>query len=291
MIKGIVAAVPKNTVRNEDTAFMRLTGVEERRIAVGRENTLSLGAKAVDVLLESLGWSAASIGTVICVTQTPACRMPHNSAAIAQHIGLENRPCFDVNLACSGYVYGLWLASKMRSRTLLVVGDTVSKLTDGTDKLFGDAVTATAVEHDRYSASRFVVGTAATGYDDLIADPTIRMDGAEVMKFALESVPPLVFETTQNCRIDWHLFHQANKAIIQRIVGKCKIDPAKAPINIQKYGNTSSASIPLLMCDSEATQALKTRRNRIALFGFGAGFSYAGALLDTMPIKVLEVVE
>lgn len=296
MIKGIVSAVPANIVKNTDESFIKMTGVRERRIA-GAVTTGEYGFIAADKLLHDLAWNPKDVGALIFVTQTPDVRMPATACKVAAMLGLKCA-AFDVALACSGYVYGLWLASRIGGRVLLIAGDTVSRMCDINDRstypLFGDAVTATAIEVPQgFEATKpaFHLGTDGTGFSSLIADPLIKMDGAEVMNFALQTVPKLVADVTMNAHVDWHFFHQANEFLLKHIVKKCGIAPETAPMNIAKYGNCSSASIPLVMCDGAATPLLKSRSNRVGLYGFGAGFSWGGVMLDLEPLQVCEVVE
>lgn len=289
MIKGIVSAVPKNTVVNTDEAFIRATGVRDRRIVTGGQDVLTLAEDAANRLLDAMEWTVDSIDVLIFVTQTPTVRMPAMACILAGRLGM-NCMAFDVNMACSGYVYGLNIAEQFSSRVLLICGDTISKIAAPDDKLFGDCVTATAIDKSRVSMT-FILGTDGSGADKLTADPVIRMDGAAVMNFALGHVPQLVHDTTMNCNVDHYFFHQANMMILSQIGKKCNLDMGKVPFNIGKYGNTSSASIPLLMCDSQSTDALKTKNNRIAMFGFGAGWSWGGALMELEPLEVCEVIE
>lgn len=297
MIRGIVSAVPANIVKNDDAAFVKMTGVAERRVTTDK-TTGDYAALAADHLLRLLKWNPREVGAIVFVTQTPDVRMPATACKLA---GMLNMNCaaFDVNLACSGYVYGLWLAHKIGGRVLLIAGDTVSRMCDPNDKstypLFGDAVTATAIEVPTGIEAIppiFKLGTDGAGFDSLIADPLIRMQGAEVFNFALRAVPKLVSNTTMGAHVDYFLFHQANLTMLKHLQKKCGgIPDGIFPTNIERYGNTSSASIPLLMCDSAATEALKSRRNRVAMFGFGAGWSYAGCMLDLEPLQVCETVE
>lgn len=292
MIRGIISCVPANVVKNEDEAFIRATGVRERRIANNGLHTAALGTKAALHLLDKLHCPPDAIGALVVVTQTPMVRMPATACIIAAGLGI-NCPAFDVNLACSGYVYGLQIAfalAREYDTVLLIAGDTVSTMTRPDDKLFGDAVTATLVEWES-SCINFKLGTEGMGFESLIADPLIRMDGAAVVNFALQTVPKLVADTTTNAFCDWYFFHQANGMILKHLTKKCNLDPQKVPTNIEKYGNTSSASIPLLMCDSGATERLKETRNRVAMFGFGAGWSWGGVMLELAPLQVCEVIE
>lgn len=291
MIRGIVSCVPKNVVKNEDDAFIKMTGVRERRIATNEQDVLTLGFRAAVRLLDGLGWTPESIGAIVFVTQTPTVRMPCMAAILAGRMGLTCA-AFDIGQACAGYVMGLWVAETLAQRVLLIVGDTVSKMCPPDDKLFGDCVTATALENTGKNwAISAEFGTDGTGWKHLVADPSLRMNGVEVMNFALRTVPPLVRSVTMNANVDYYLFHMANEFILKQVMKKCSLPEIKVPMNISRYGNTSSASIPLLMADSAATEVLKGRTNRIAMIGFGAGFTHAGIMLDLEPLAVCEVVE
>lgn len=294
MIAGIVAAIPANTERNDDEQFIKATGVRERRIARDQD-TVDLGYAAAIELIRALHWLPSQIAAIIVVTQTPANAMPGNAAVLADMLGCKCA-AFDVNMACSGYVYGLAIAEQFNGSgdVILIAGDTVSKMIASTDKssgmLFGDCVTATAIAQDLELAD-YTLGTDGTGYGKLIADPKIRMDGAEVMTFALRTVPDLVRRTIDGNWPEFYLFHQANEMILKHIAKKLGLRDEQVPMNIGKYGNTSSASIPLLMCDSEVTQALLTRNVQCGLFGFGAGWSWGGVMMGIGPLEVCKTVE
>lgn len=293
MIKGIVTAVPKNRVEVKDAKFKAATGVAEHRAVVAGQDTLTLALAASKRLLNAVEWAPADLSAIICVTQSAPARMPAMACAVAGHLGARCA-AFDVNLACSGYPYGLVLASVFGGRhTLLITGDTVTSMVAQGDaangRLFGDAVAATAVHDGKFINVR--LGTDGEGFDKLKAAPFIEMDGPAVFNFALQTVPKLIADTTMNGFYDWLFLHQANGALLKNIVRKAGLDKKKVPSNIWKYGNTSSASIPLVMCDSDATAALKTKNNRVAMAGFGAGWSYSGLMLDLEPLKVAEVLE
>lgn len=296
MIRGVVAAVPKNVITNVDEAFIKATGVRERRIAPPDMTALNLAEVAMFGLLgnQQLGWHGQNdkLDAIICVTQTASSKMPGNAFRLASFLGAKC-PAFDVNLACSGYIYGLWLAHKIGGRVLLIAGDTVSKMAPPDDMLFGDCVSVTAIETqgEMEHPVNWVMGSNGSGYKHLIADPVIRMNGPEVMNFALQNVPQLVHDTTMNATCDTYLFHMANKLILDSIMKRCKIPAHKMPMNISRWGNCSSASIPLLIADGSCPDLLNHARSRVAMFGFGAGWSTAGCMLDLDMLLVSEVVE
>lgn len=301
-ITGVACAVPRNVVKNTDERSVKMVGVQERRHGDDSSGLLILAEQASNRLLREMGWPSAD--AIVFVTQTAPRRMPSISCELQDSLGFpKSTLAFDLNMACSGYVYGLWVAASLRlPRVLLVVGDTISKFLDPADAstypIFGDAVSATALERDPDNANariEFVGGTDGGG-DTILFLPTdgdcyLRMDGSSVFQFALSTVPGLIEQTTMNGYVDFLLLHQANATMLQHIVKKSKIDPAKVPSNIARYGNTSSASIPLLMCDSECSESLRTKTNTIAMCGFGAGLSWGGILTETkpMPCSVVEV--
>jgi 3-oxoacyl-[acyl-carrier-protein] synthase-3 len=228
---------------------------------------------------------------------------------------------FDVNLGCSGYVYGLWLAASLIQsgcrRVLLLAGETSSRLVDPTDRgtaiLFGDAGSASAIEHDPAApAMNFRMGTDGSGAGALIVpqggfravdpdraftlDPTrLHMDGGEVFTFTLRAVPKLVADTLADAglageAVDAYLLHQANRFMLRHIGKKIgATDIERLPINIERYGNTSSATIPLLLADDMA-QRLTTGSARLMLVGFGVGLSWGAVLAEFGPLACAEVI-
>lgn len=293
MISGIVCAVPKNVEENSDEKLIQATGVLQRHVVTEKQDVFSLGFAAAQRLLDELGWSADTLNAIIFVTQTSPVRMPAIACALAFKLGARCA-AFDVNLACSGYVYGLSIAATFGlRRTLLIAGDTVSRMVGdgdaGSRALFGDCVTATAIDEGRFINAR--LATDGSGFDDLKADPFIKMNGLEVFTFATGRVPQLIREVSMGAHVDLLLLHQASEPIVRQIGKKLKYPDERVPCNIMGYGNVSSASIPLLMVDSEATPALRGKANRVVLCGFGAGFSMGALLMDLPPIPVLDVVE
>lgn len=205
------------------------TGVTTRHVSAGRLCSSDLCCAAAKRLLDQLGWSADSVEAIVFVSQTPDFVLPATSCTLHARLGLaKNSPAFDVGLGCSGYVYGLWIAANIvaasgLSRVLLLVGDTIPRLTSPQDRstalLFGDAGSATAIEANASAAPlTFVLGTDGTGAKNLIvpaglsrhphdgqsacrqiaegnnarSSEDLFMDGAEVFAFTLREVPPLV---------------------------------------------------------------------------------------------------
>lgn len=306
-ISGVSCAVPRRVVANDgaNARTAKMVGVEERRFVDESDDLLCLAEAASFRLMKELQWHASAVDALVFVTQTSPRRMPSIACELHEELALPHHvPAFDLNMACSGYCYGLWVAASLRvPKCLLVVGDTISRFLDPEDAstypIFGDAVSATALELTGDPVGiEFVGGTAGSGADSLYVTSgergwdreRLHMDGQAVFQFALSTVPKLVEETSLNGYTDFHLFHQANKMMIEAIARKAKLDLARVPFNIARYGNTSSASIPLLMCDSEATEALRSRKCVVCMYGFGAGYSWGGIRTEVEAIN-LSLVE
>jgi 3-oxoacyl-[acyl-carrier-protein] synthase-3 len=279
--------------------------------------------RAATELLSDLQWDASEIGLLVFVSQTPDFALPATACVIHGTLKLSpNCAAFDVNLGCSGYVYGLWMIAQLMQsgrikKALLLVGDT-TYFSDESDRstamVFGDAGAATALEYQPHSDEwHFVLGSDGKGAHNLIVpksgarqwvpddprmagkDPTkLFMDGGEIFNFTLRAIPPLgqaLFEysNTTITSFDAFLFHQANMFMLTHLAKKMKLPRERVPINIDRFGNTSSASIPLLLCDSIAG-ALRERPTRIAMFGFGVGYSWAAADIRSKPLRVARIV-
>jgi 3-oxoacyl-[acyl-carrier-protein] synthase-3 len=302
---------------------VKMIGVNSRRWVAEESTTSDLCAEAGRALLTKLGWKPQSVDAVIFVSQTPDFRLPASACVLQNKLGISvSCIAFDVNLGCSGYPYALWLGMTMiqsgaAKRVLLAVGDTISKLVDSDDRatamLFGDAGTVTALQVSQEEGlASFILGTDGRGAENLIVpegafracssdvrlegrnSDCLFMDGGEIFNFTLKSVPPLVadlmdFSGNSVESIDYFLFHQANQFMLKHLAKKSKIPLNRFPINIDRYGNTSSASIPLLL--SSDLESLKLRSHNLALFGFGVGYSWGAANIAIGPINVLDVIE
>jgi 3-oxoacyl-[acyl-carrier-protein] synthase-3 len=303
---------------------VKMTGVKTRHWVEDGVTTSDLCAAATDRLLDRLGWERDSVDGLIFVSQTPDYRLPATSCVLQDRLGLRTGIfAFDVSLGCSGYPYSLWLAMMMvqtgaAKRILLAVGDTSSIMNDSDDRgtalLFGDAGTVTAVEATTPDSdpAYFILGTDGQGADNLIvAEGAFRkreatgklegrqldklfMDGGEVFNFTLKAVPGLVRDTlaaagNQVDDYDMFLMHQANAFMIRHLAKKAKLPPEKVPINIDRYGNTSSATLPLLMATDMADELMSGDR-QVAMFGFGVGYSWAASSMRIGPLRCCETI-
>lgn len=304
---------------------VKMIGVQQRRIADDSITTRDLCGAAGKKLLDGLNWSLDSVDALIFVSQTPDFRLPATACALHSDLGLSKATiAFDVNLGCSGYPYALWLGMTMiqsgaAKRVLLAVGDTISKIVDPSDRstalLFGDAGTMTAIEASSEGRASFVLGTDGSGATNLIVpagafrdyskcgdlrlvekkSDSLYMDGGEIFNFTLRSVPALVDYLSEITQIqtqayDYFLFHQANLFILKHLAKKMKLPMEKIPINIDEYGNTSCASIPLLMT-TKLKDSLMKAPLQICMFGFGVGYSWGAASLRVGPLGFTDAIE
>lgn len=334
-IAGICTAVPRERInffdspdlfpREEVERLFANTGIAEIRIAPDKMIVSDMCAAAAERLMEKLGWERSSIDLLVLITQGPDVPLPATACLIQNRLGLPTScAAFDVNLGCSGYVYGLWMVSQMlasmkKGRALLLVGD---KSTGGvrpgdrsTLSLFGDAGAATAIElcddenpayytagtdgsgavylnlkagRDRYPIPVTQTGSAPEEYERLMRETKIHLSGGEVFAFTLRVVPKLIKETLNLAgvdeeKIDHYVFHQANKFILTHLAKKMKLPEGRSLLDLEKWGNTSSASIPLTIC-SKLSESLQSQSKKICMAGFGVGWSWAACVLDLGPL-------
>lgn len=340
-ISAIAACVPQKIEYNKDLGYMmsdeeiqkaiQNIGIEERRIAEPNVCASDLCFKAAQQLLNDNAIDPHSIDVLIFVSQTSDYHQPATAAILQHKLGLsKNTLAFDINLACSGYVYGLSTAYAYAqndgvNRVLLLVGETMSKIVSRYDKvntpLFGDAGTATLIEKgEQFGKAVFSLHTDGKGAEvmmipdggfrnpvsaDSFSEETdangdkrtrlqFRMDGMAVFNFGMSEEPRDVKNLVEAAgldlgQVDLLIYHQANKFMTDFFSKWLKFDKAKTPYSISKYGNTSSASIPLTIV-SELYDAYPERK-KVILSGFGAGLSWGSVLLDLNSCKISEITE
>lgn len=339
-IKAIAACVPSHIEYNSDLGYFMSNeeiqkaitniGIEERRIADDNVCASDLCYKAAAKLLEDNQIDSSSIDALIFVSQTSDYHQPATACVLQHKLGLS-KEClaFDVNLACSGYVYGLSTAyayanTEGVNRVLLLVGETMSKIVSRYDKvntpLFGDAGTATLIEKGNYGKSTFSLHTDGSGAQvmmipdggfrnrctpDSFAETIdangdkrnnlqFRMDGMAVFNFGMSEEPRdvknlIAAAGVELADVDLLIYHQANRFMTDFFTKWLKFDKTKTPYSIQKFGNTSSASIPLTMV-TELRDAYPNRKN-VVLSGFGAGLSWGSVLLDLRACQISDLIE
>ncbi|AJZ57641.1 3-Oxoacyl-[acyl-carrier-(ACP)] synthase III family protein [Paraburkholderia fungorum] len=305
---------------------VKMIGVDRRRWADENTSAGDLCRKAGEKLLAGLGWQADSIDALIFISQTPDYRLPGTSFVLQAALGLPTSClALDINLGCSGYPQALWLGMNLiqsgaAKRVLLAVGDTISKMIGPNDRsttlLFGDAGTMTALEASPGDApSHFVIGADGKGVRNLIvpsggfkaydaaadermidkSPECLFMDGGEIFNFTLNAVPKLIARTLEIAGSDKYaydafLFHQANLFMLKHLAKKAGLPADRVPTNIGEYGNTSCASIPLLMT-TELKDRLKKETLQLGMFGFGVGYSWASAALAVGPLDIVDTIE
>jgi 3-oxoacyl-[acyl-carrier-protein] synthase-3 len=317
-IAGWAALAPEQRLTNHDLEarvdtsdewIVARTGIRERRIAGPGETTASLGADAAAAAIKHAGLTPAEIDFLIVATATPEQPIPHTGAFIGDRLGMRCGS-FDLNAGCAGFVYGLATASGLLDlgmRTILVVGaETLSRIIDPDDRstcvLFGDGAGACVVRPaaegggllaadfgcDGSAASLLQVpagGSRRPASADTVAhhEHYLQMQGQEVFKRAVRAVvdSSLTALDRAGCAaadIDWFIPHQANIRIIDAAAQRLGITPERTVVNIDRYGNTSAASIPLALF--EAVDAGRVRDGDLLLLsGFGAGMTWASAVL------------
>ena len=300
-IRGTGRFAPAKIVTNDDLAkivdtsdewITTRTGIKQRRFCAEGEDGGGLSIAAARQALENSGLDPAQIGCVICATIAGRYLSPSNACLIQMELGLpQDIPVLDLNAACSGFVYATAAArgllegcgSDSRPYALIVGCEQLSVLMDMTDRstcvLFGDAAGAAIF---RLCDTPFAVDLGARG-DMAITVPKggpIQMDGSAVFRFAVDALPRslhAVLEKTNQTLddLDWVVCHQANSRIIDHCVKKLKADPAKFYKNMDRYGNTSAASVPVALHEL-AEQGRLQPGMHVACVGFGGGLTWGG---------------
>lgn len=338
-IDAIYSCVPSQKIRtsdytlfseNESLLFEKTTGIKERRIASEELTCSDLCFKAAETMLTDLKVDREEIEVLIFVSQSPDYFLPATSIILQERLGLsKNCMAFDINLGCSGYVYGLSVISSIMKgglrKGLLLAGDKSTISTSFNDKstypLFGDAGTVTLLSFDKNADSMFFdlhsdgknkdaiiieYGHSRFPYNSFLDEAReyesgvvrsrnhLALDGMKVFNFALTEVAKSIIDCLDYARVkqeevDFFVLHQANKLINDSVRKKMKLPDDKFPMSIAKYGNTSSASIPLTICHSLAEQ-IENRELKMLLSGFGVGLSWANVLLKMglLKVKILE---
>lgn len=285
-------------VDTSDEWITTRTGIKERRIC-DADTAVSMAAAAGARALQSAGIDKNQIGALVVTTFASELCTPSVASLVQRELGLaEDMPAFDVNAACSGFLYGLQvvrglLLQSERPYALIIASETLSKVTDYTDRgtciLFGDGAGAAVVTLS--SENRYYSVLGSRGNDELIhcggpsaENRKLYMNGREVFRFAVEAIPHCITDLLHKADltmqdIDWVVCHQANKRIIDSAIKRLNADPEKFYVNLEKYGNTSSASIPIAL-DEMNRQGLLRRGMKMICVGFGAGLTWAGVLLE-----------
>ena len=343
-ITGIITCVPRDEKRIDDDLELlggnlaqierikATIGLDRRRVALAAITAVDLCEQAAREVLESTGVRAHQVDGLVFVTQTPDHFQPCNAAIMHGRLGLsEDCAAMDINLGCSGYVYGLWIAHQMIeaggcSHVLLLAGDTMSHCVNPRDRavapLFGDAGSATMVEKHVDSPAYFSLKTDGRGArtimipagafrerpsaDAVIAKPDnqgnvrsradLHMDGGEVFNFSIRVEPPAVqqicdFAEVAIDDVDAFVFHQANRYIISNIARRLKVPPHKVPSDTVSKFGNQSSASIPCTICDALGATLTSESRRVVMSGFGVGLSWATCLLALGPLCVCRLSE
>jgi len=288
------------------------TGIKERHVCSEGESTATLATDAARKALADAGVGADEIDLIICCTVTPDMLFPATASFIQDELGATDVPCFDLSAACSGFIYGLtvgcqFIQTGMYKRVLVIGADSITHFTDYTDRrtciLFGDAAGAVVLEPTEEEGKgvlynvlhadgkgRDFIELPAGGSRNPATHETvdakqhyIQMNGRDVYKFAVSKMQWLLGDCMDKCGltvddVDLVVPHQVNMRIIKSAARKFNFPMEKLYLNIERYGNTSAASIPLAL--TEAWQAGRIKPgSTLLVIAFGAGLTWAGSVI------------
>lgn len=319
VIKGLGKYIPEKIYDNaymesivdtNDEWIVRRTGIKERHISADDEYTSDMASKAAANALENANIAAEEIDLIMLATVTPDYFSPSCACVVQNKIGAVNAAAFDYNAACSGFVTGLTIAKQFiengtYKNILIVAADVLSKATDYKDRstcvLFGDCAGAAVVSAgEENGVVDAVLGSDGSGYKDITMlafrnDPeeiekrighrkeTVWMAGQSVMKFAVKTMADASNAVLKKTGLTWDdiklvVPHQANYRICESAIKRMGIGEDKVFYTLQKYGNTSASCIPVALCEAVECGRVKAGDN-VLLVGFGAGLTYAAAIV------------
>ena len=313
-ITGLGTHVPDRVFTNADLEqfvdttdewIVERTGIRERRFAEQHEALTDIALPAAVQALEAAGAEPDSIDLIVVATVTPDMMFPTSSAILADKLGMPDAAAYDLLAGCTGFMYGIaqayaMLSSGLSRRALVVGGDVLSKILDWHDRstlvLFGDGAGAVVMEHVAEGGflgfelgadggggeNLWLPGSGSRHFED--ADRLVKMNGREVFKFATRVMVSSAEKILQECgrtvdEVDVYVPHQANKRIIDHAAGKLGIPEEKIVVNVDRYGNTSSGSIPLALADARADGRLRPGE-LVLMTGMGAGLTWGSALIE-----------
>ncbi|HDT15596.1 MAG TPA: ketoacyl-ACP synthase III [Firmicutes bacterium] len=300
----------EKTVDTTDEWIRTRTGIEERRIAADDEAVSDMALKAAEQAVKNAGIKKEDISLIITATITPDTPWPSAAAMVQSKLGVDGIPSYDVSAACSGFIYGLDMARAFvetgrYDNVLLIAAEKLSCITDWQDRntcvLLGDGagaavigqtkeegIMATAIHSDgskRDMLYQPAGGSAMPASEETVKNRLhyLKMDGAEVYKMAVEKMPKVLGEVLEKAgktpeAVDFVIFHQANIRIIKSIAKRFGWPDEKNIINIQKFGNTSAATIPIALAQAMEEGRIK-KGDLVAMSAFGAGLTWGGAVV------------
>ena len=298
-------------VDTSDKWIKTRTGISERRISDNNESVCQMGYEAALGAMEMADWSSETVDLILLATSTPN-DLFGSAPSIQAKLGAKNAVAFDLTAACSGFLFALitaaqYLRTGTFKRALVIGADQLSSFVNWGDRgsciLFGDGAGALAIEASSDSNNLYGFTLKTDGYrggflnlsisddqEEIIDNinykkgkyRNITMNGQEVYKFAVREVPLVIDnllkqENYKSCDIDWLLLHQANQRILDAVGDRLDISKEKVLTNLSNYGNTSAATIPLMLDESIRNKKVK-QNDLIVTSGFGAGLSWGAAL-------------
>jgi 3-oxoacyl-[acyl-carrier-protein] synthase III len=315
-ITGLGCHVPERVLTNDELSTIvdttdewirERTGIRERRIAAPEEALTDLALPAAHAALAQAGVEAKDIDYLVCATVTPDMMFPTSSALLADVLGAPDAAAYDLLAGCTGFMYALaqayaMIAAGLSRRALVVGGDVLSRILDWTDRstlvLFGDGAGAVVLEKvERGGFLGFELGADGGGgihlslpgsgsrrMEDASANGYVHMNGREVFKFATRVLVSSANSLLEECGVgvedvDVYIPHQANIRIMNHAVDKLGIPRGRMVVNVDRYGNTSSGSIPLALAEAQEDGRLE-EGSLVLMTGMGAGLTWGSALLE-----------
>ena len=315
-ITGTGSALPERVLTNADLEkfvetsdewIRTRTGIRQRHVAAEGQTTGDLALLAAQRALEAAGVKASELDLIVLGTTTPDLIFPSTACLVQNRLGANGCAAFDVNAACSGFVYALGVADKFirsgQSKKVLVIGaETLTRMVDWSERetcvLFGDGAGAVVLEASEEPGIFATCLHADGGYKELLWNPVgvsvgfrdepnhgvrIKMAGREVFKVAVKTLDSLVEQTLQAAgmeasQLDWLIPHQANLRIIEASAKRLGMSMDQVIVTVDKHANTSSGSVPLAL-DYAVRSGKVQRGQNLLLEAFGGGFTWASALL------------
>jgi 3-oxoacyl-[acyl-carrier-protein] synthase III len=312
-ITGLGAYAPERVITNDELAQMvdtsdewivERTGIRERRIAADSQALSDLSLPAARQALEQAGSDGTDIDLLIVATVTPDMMFPSTSAILADQLGATEAAAYDLSAGCTGFMYALaqaygMVAAGLSRRALVVGGDVLSRILDWSDRstvvLFGDGAGAVVLERSGDAGFlAFELGADGGGGEHLWLpgsgsrkfeepDKFVKMNGREVFKFATRVLVQSGEAVLAQCGssiddVDVYIPHQANVRIIDHATKKLGIPSERVVINVDRFGNTSSGSIPLALADAQEDGRLR-KGSLVLMTGMGAGLTWGSALM------------
>lgn len=297
-------------VDTDDEWIRQRTGIKERHLSNGKEGTTYMATHAAEAALENAGITADELDMIIVATVSADTYVPSTSCQVQGAIGAIRATCFDLNAACSGFLFAMNTAYAYiemgMAKTILIIGaETLSREVDWSDRssciLFGDGAGAAIMRQEEGKGGLIasVTGSDGSQGDVLtckgrgIQNPFhqskrkkdyLRMEGQAVFRFAVTMVPRCIKQILKKTGYDtedikFFVLHQANVRILELIAKRLKVDIDKFPMNLDHYGNTSSASIPILLDELNRNNLLEPG-DKIVLSGFGGGLTWGAVLIE-----------